>query len=89
MPFNAFVLRFSIPNTANGKGQAANLSMYIHKKKIKNLIAYLDLLINGAQKAVLNVTSYYSWVYGAYPFSKNPGKLEAIRSGKMNPIYLN
>jgi hypothetical protein len=57
MPFNAFVLRFSIPNTANGKGQAANL----------------NLLINGAQKAVLNVTSYYSWVYGAYPFSKNPG----------------
>lgn len=56
-PFNAIVLRFSIPNTANGKGQAANL----------------NLLINGAQKAVLNVTSYYSWVYGAYPFSKNPG----------------
>eukprot|EP00026_Physarum_polycephalum_P003344 Phypoly_transcript_03354.p1 GENE.Phypoly_transcript_03354~~Phypoly_transcript_03354.p1 ORF type:complete len:494 (-),score=67.72 Phypoly_transcript_03354:642-2123(-) len=56
-PFNALVLRFSIPNTPDGKGQAANL----------------NLLINGAQKAVLNVTSYYSWVYGAYPFSKNPG----------------
>jgi hypothetical protein len=55
--FNAIVLRFSIPNTADGKGQAANL----------------NLLINGAQKAVLNVTSYYSWVYGLYPFSKNPG----------------
>jgi len=56
-PFNALVLRFSIPNTPDGKGQAANL----------------NLLINGAQKAVLNVTSYYSWVYGSYPFSKNPG----------------
>jgi hypothetical protein len=56
-PFNALVLRFSIPNTPNGGGQQANL----------------NLLINGAQKAVLNVTSYYSWVYGSYPFSKNPG----------------
>jgi len=56
-PFNAFVVRFSIPNTPNGQGQAANL----------------NVLVNGKQVTVLNVTSYYSWVYGSYPFTKNPG----------------
>eukprot|EP00026_Physarum_polycephalum_P003116 Phypoly_transcript_03125.p1 GENE.Phypoly_transcript_03125~~Phypoly_transcript_03125.p1 ORF type:complete len:323 (-),score=65.97 Phypoly_transcript_03125:1363-2331(-) len=56
-PFNALVVRYSIPNTPNGQGQAANL----------------NVLIDGKQVAVLNVTSYYSWEYGNYPFSKNPG----------------
>jgi hypothetical protein len=55
--FNAIVVRFSIPNTASGIGQAANL----------------NVLINGQQATVLNVTSYYSWTYGTYPFDRNPG----------------
>jgi len=56
-PFNAIVVRFSIPNTPNGQGQAA----------------LLNVMVNGKQVTQLNVTSYFSWVYGSYPFSKNPG----------------
>jgi len=55
--YNAIVIRFSIPNTQNGQGQAAVLSVSV----------------NGKATTTLNVTSYYSWVYGNYPFSKNPG----------------
>jgi hypothetical protein len=56
--FNAIVVRFSIPNSDNGVGQATNL----------------DLLVNGKQVTVLNITSYYSWTYGSYPFYRNPGQ---------------
>jgi len=55
--FNALSVRFSIPNTQDGKGQAANL----------------DVQINGKTVTTLNVTSYYSWVYGGYPGNKSPG----------------
>jgi len=54
--FNAFVIRYSIPNTPNGQGQSATLNALIGSKSLS-----------------LNVSSYYSWVYGSYPFSKNPG----------------
>jgi len=54
--FNAIVVRFSIPNSADGIGQAANL----------------NLLVNGNQVVALNVTSFYSWTYGEYPFYRSP-----------------
>jgi len=55
--FNAFVIRFSIPNTPNGQGQAAPLHVKI-----------------GDADLTLNVTSFYSYAYGNYPFSRNPGE---------------
>jgi len=64
-PANAITVRFSIPDTSDGKGQ----------------IASLGVLVNGAHAIDLNVTSIYSWAYGDYPFTKNPG------DGKAHHFY--
>jgi len=56
--FNGIVVRFSIPNSADGNGQSANL----------------NLQVNGNQVTTLNVTSYYSWTYGSYPFYRQPSQ---------------
>ncbi|KAL0477970.1 cycloisomaltooligosaccharide glucanotransferase CTA1 [Acrasis kona] len=53
---NAIVVRFSIPDTPDGKGNVARLSVLADSKFITDL----------------TVTSKWSWVYGAYPFSKRP-----------------
>ena len=55
-PANGLVLRYSIPDTANGSGEDATLSCYI----------------NGTEKENLKVTSRYSWLYGPFPFNNNP-----------------
>jgi hypothetical protein len=54
---NALTVRFSIPDTPNGSGQ----------------VAYLDVLVDGTWAFNLTVTSIFSWAYGDYPFTKNPG----------------
>jgi len=56
--FSAVVVRFSIPNSQNGIGQAAPL----------------NLAVNGQQVFVLNVTSYTSWAYGTMnQYTRDPG----------------
>lgn len=53
---NALVVRYSVPDTANGLGTNYTLSLYT----------------NGVFVEELPVTSQYSWLYGAYPFTNNP-----------------
>jgi hypothetical protein len=56
-PANALVVRYSVPDTADGAGTNSTLSLYK----------------NGAFVGKLPLTSRYSWIYGAYPFSNTPG----------------
>ena len=53
---NAIVVRYSVPDSADGVGTDSTISLYK----------------NGAFVAKLPVTSRYSWLYGAYPFSNTP-----------------
>ncbi|MDB6018253.1 MAG: parallel beta-helix repeat [Pedosphaera sp.] len=53
---NALVVRYSVPDTANGMGTDYTISLYT----------------NGVFVAKLPVTSRYSRLYGAYPFTNNP-----------------
>src|SRR5436190_18907352 len=55
---NSIVVRYSIPDNAAGTGNSNPLSLYI----------------NGVRQADLSLTSKYSWLYGAYPFTNNPGE---------------
>ncbi|HXI85004.1 MAG TPA: glycosyl hydrolase family 28-related protein [Verrucomicrobiae bacterium] len=52
----AIVVRYSVPDTADGKGTDYTLSLYK----------------NGAFVAKLPMTSRYSWLYGSYSFTNNP-----------------
>src|SRR5262249_4528508 len=54
---NAIVVRYSVPNTTDGTGTNYTLSLYT----------------NGAFAEKVPVTSRYSWLYGSYPFTNNPG----------------
>jgi Pectate lyase superfamily protein/Divergent InlB B-repeat domain/Abnormal spindle-like microcephaly-assoc'd, ASPM-SPD-2-Hydin len=54
---NAIVVRYSVPDSADGVGTDSTISLYK----------------NGVFVAKLPVTSKYSWLYGAYPFSNTPG----------------
>jgi hypothetical protein len=54
---NTLVVRYSAPDTANGIGADYTISLYT----------------NGVFAQKIQVTSRYSWLYGAYPFSNNPG----------------
>src|SRR5690348_2544879 len=49
---NSIVVRYSIPDSEDGAGLSAPLSLYI----------------DDTRQPDLNLTSRYSWVYGAYPF---------------------
>ncbi len=53
---SALVIRFSLPDSPEGKGT----------------IAGLNLLINGQRVKTLSLNSHYSWLYGNYPFSNRP-----------------
>jgi len=53
---NAIVVRYSVPDTSDGSGTNHTLSLYT----------------NGTFAAKLPLTSRYSWLYGAYPFTNNP-----------------
>jgi len=54
---NAIVVRYSVLDTTDGSGTNYTLSLYT----------------NGSFVAKLPLTSRYSWLYGAYPFTNNPG----------------
>jgi hypothetical protein len=62
-PANAVVVRFSIPDTADGAGQTAPLALYANGSKVRDL----------------SLTSSYSWVYGNYPFTNVPSQGNAHR----------
>jgi hypothetical protein len=57
-PANAVTLRFSIPDSADGAGQTAPLALYANGTKVRDL----------------SLTSNYSWVYGAYPYTNVPSQ---------------
>jgi hypothetical protein len=55
---NTLVLRYSVPDTADGAGTNSTLTL---------------LYGDGTHEQKVPLTSRYSWRYGAYPFSNNPG----------------
>ncbi len=57
-PANAVTVRFSIPDTADGAGQTTPLALYANGTKVRDL----------------SLTSNYSWVYGAYPYTNVPSQ---------------
>jgi len=54
---NSIVVRYNIPDSADGVGQDSTLG----------------LSIGGVTQTALSITSRYSWLYGGYPFNNNPG----------------
>ena len=56
VPANALVIRYSLPDSPQGDG----------------IDAGLDLYRNGKLLRTIPITSRYSWLYGAYPFSNDP-----------------
>lgn len=55
-PSNSLVLRYSIPDSADGQGADETLSLYV----------------DGVFKQTLRLTSKYAWEYGSYPWSNDP-----------------
>ncbi len=53
---NALVVRYNMPDAAQGGGVNATLSLYVDGAKVKNL----------------DLSSRYAWVYGDYPYNDNP-----------------
>ncbi|MFJ3091024.1 carbohydrate-binding protein [Streptomyces sp. NPDC086838] len=62
-PANAINLRYSLPDSNDGKGIDATLSAYADGKALPDL----------------QLTSRYAWVYGAYPYNNSPGGGQAHR----------
>jgi len=60
---NSIVVRYSLPDSADGKGITAPLSLYI----------------NGQHQPDLTLTSSWSWRYGGYQFTNNPGDGNAFQ----------
>ncbi|HXI85003.1 MAG TPA: glycosyl hydrolase family 28-related protein [Verrucomicrobiae bacterium] len=54
---NTLVVRYSVPDTADGVGADYTISLYL----------------NGNFVQKIPVSSKYSWLYGGYTFSNNPG----------------
>ncbi|MGZ2410878.1 alpha-1,3-glucanase-like protein [Sphingomonas sp. F9_3S_D5_B_2] len=55
-PANAVTVRYAVPDSSDGKGRDATLGIYVGAERIGSL----------------QLTSRYSWFYGAYPFTNNP-----------------
>ncbi|MFJ3582098.1 carbohydrate-binding protein [Streptomyces sp. NPDC090127] len=62
-PANAVNLRYSLPDSSDGRGIDATLSAYADGKALPDL----------------RLTSRYAWVYGAYPYTNNPGEGQGHR----------
>ncbi len=56
-PANAMTFRYSLPDSADGRGRDATI----------------DVLAGGTLLKTVPVTSKYAWYYGGYPFNNNPG----------------
>jgi hypothetical protein len=55
-PANALVVRYSLPDAPHGGGRDASLSLYLEGRLVRKL----------------PLTSRYTWLYGAYPFTNDP-----------------
>eukprot|EP01088_Endostelium_zonatum_P016283 TRINITY_DN433_c0_g1_i1.p1 TRINITY_DN433_c0_g1~~TRINITY_DN433_c0_g1_i1.p1 ORF type:complete len:809 (+),score=206.82 TRINITY_DN433_c0_g1_i1:13-2439(+) len=55
-PAAAIVIRYSIPDSSNGNGLYSSLSIFANSRQILSV----------------PVNSHFSWIYGQYPFTKNP-----------------
>jgi hypothetical protein len=60
-PANSLVLRYCIPDSEDGTGMDASLNLYIDGRKYQSM----------------ELTSRYSWVYGAYPWTNTPADGQA------------
>lgn len=56
-PANAMTVRYSLPDSSDGTG----------------VTAPIDVDVDGSKVSDLSLTSKYSWFYGGYPFSNDPG----------------
>lgn len=54
---NSIVFRYSIPDTGSGSVYTPQLSLYV----------------NGTKQSNFTLTNAYSWYYGGYPFTNQPG----------------
>lgn len=54
---NAANLHYSIPDTSNGSDYTTTIAVYV----------------NGTKNRDLTLTNRFSWFYGSYPFTNNPG----------------
>ena len=54
---NTIVIRYSLPDSKNGKGETGTLNLYLNGKFIRH-----D-----------KISSHFSWLYGKYPFTNDPG----------------
>ncbi|WP_367123413.1 right-handed parallel beta-helix repeat-containing protein [Streptomyces phytohabitans] len=62
-PADALNLRYSLPDSADGTGLDATLSLHA----------------DGEELEPLQLTSKYAWVYGGYPYTNDPSQGEAHR----------
>ncbi|MFJ6615343.1 glycosyl hydrolase family 28-related protein [Streptomyces sp. NPDC091289] len=62
-PANAINLRYALPDSSDGRGIDASLSLYT----------------DGTELTDLRLTSRYAWVYGDYPYTNVPGQGKAHR----------
>jgi hypothetical protein len=53
---NTMVVRYSLPDSKDGNGSSSTLGIYKNGKLIQQQ----------------HITSYYSWLYGKYPFTNDP-----------------
>ena len=56
---NSIVVRYAIPDSADGGGLTSPIGLYINGEKQPDLI----------------FTSKYGWIYGSYPFNNNPADI--------------
>ncbi|WP_394840187.1 discoidin domain-containing protein [Pendulispora rubella] len=57
-PANAIAVRYSLPDSSDGSGIDATLSLYADGTKLRDLA----------------LTSRYSWYYGAFPYTNHPNE---------------
>jgi hypothetical protein len=62
-PANSIVVRYSIPDSADGAGLTGKLALYV----------------NGVFKQYLSLSSKHAWEYGSYPWSNDPNQGSAHR----------
>ncbi|MFC8448914.1 discoidin domain-containing protein [Kitasatospora sp. NPDC057223] len=70
-PANAVNFHYSIPDSPDGKGLDAPLSVYV----------------NGTKSQDLRLTSRNSWLYGAYTFTNNPADVGNPQSAVPHDFY--
>ena len=70
-PANAVNLHYSVPDSPDGKGLTAPLSVYV----------------NGTKSSSLQLTSRNSWLYGAYTFTNNPADVGNPQSAVPHDFY--